>query len=831
MVTYPARTGPLSVSHMAVSFAPNGVRAVHACLESQIVSASDPTTGKIEKRRDPFIRDLVLTPDLMAVRNDHPDFGVAIDMNVNRVMDISEEFGWVMGENIPDGRCYLHLYPNPHIGDGTDRMGAYVGPDNYGFKPAVTCIWIAKKRSGGVRDSTGAAVVIGNSRGYVRIFSVDVGKKSNSPTQIRACCVSPGVPIVQVKVDEDFLPRRLRQARPWITVINALGEIYYLRNKPTTSSDDGWRMISQTARISTPVYSEVFPELAKDLSPEQVGEKCQKRTELLLKMEYSKIKELWEGFRMDWFIEVDWAGGNIVTGRTGSENYWHGNLVHTADVSLKRYHLRKVKNDDAKKFVRGISHASSETPTKESIFGGGDEDVASQESTSATPIAENPDEELAPIRDDEWLSTELRMNDRSFTRITSYSLDNSQLSRLAASEDATFHEGSPGGHGRLFAVGTNSGSIFVFNIRPSSAEPLELPIRTIHTDSPRISTLAVSSLVVVHGGDDGLVQAWDPLGSTRSPVRTLHSRFSARARRRIEQNLGAVTTDNQFAARCLALDPEPTRLRGAVALGTFVRYWSFSAVDTISGGGKKKHKKVGGGSKVGGTPHRNKGAIREVIQSDELALRRERGLKQKEAEELEKRYGIATGMDALNEEEMLAYARMISQEAFEAESSTRNSEGAGSVTDSSSSNNNTVTPDGFTVQNSEDADLELALRLSLQEVEVSEMEPAEEGADWEGMMMMEPGPSNYSFEHWSVSPSKPVSSTAFGPCTSSASSSPTKSRKARKGGWEKVSLEALNDWPPAQDTAAGVDEDLELAIRLSLQEQELGKGKGKEVVF
>jgi hypothetical protein len=828
MVTYPARTGPLSVSHMAVSFAPNGVRAVHACLESQIVSASDPTTGKIEKRRDPLFRDLLLTPDLMAVRNDHPDFGVAIDMNVNRVMDISEEFGWVMGENIPDGRCYLHLYPNPHIGDGTERIGAYVGPDNYGLKPAVTCVWITKKRSGGVRDCTGAAVVIGNSRGYVRIFSVDVGKKSSSPTQIRAYCVSPGVPIVQVKVDEDFLPRRLRQARPWITVINALGEIYYLRNKPTSSSDDEWRMIPQTARIPTPVYSEVFPELAKDLSSEQIEGNRQKRTELLLKMEYSKIKELWEGFRMDWFIEVDWAGENIVTGRTGSENYWHGNLVQTADVSLKRYHLRKVKTDDDPKiFVRGISRASSETPARESIFGG-DEDAVSQESTSATPIAENPDEELAPIGHDEWISTELRMNDRSFTRITSYSLDNSHLSRLAASEDTTLREGSPGGHGRLFAVGTNSGSIFVFNIRPTSvSEPIESPIRTIHTDSPQISTLAVSSLVVVHGGDDGLVQAWDPLGSTRSPVRTLHSRFSARARRRIEQNLGAVTTDNQFAARCLALDPDPTRLRGAVALGTFVRYWSFSAVDTISGGGKKKRKKVGGAGKVGGTPHRNKGAIREVIQSDELALRREREQKRKEAEELEKRYGIATGTDALNEEEMLAYARMISQETFEAESSTRNSEAA--------SSNDTITPEGSitTPRDPEDADLELALRLSLQEVEVSEMQPTEEPA-WEGMMM-EPGPSHYSFEHWSVSPAKPVSSNAFGPCTS-VSSSPTKSKKSssstRKGGWEKVSLDALNDWQQQPD----VDEDLELAIRLSLQEQEQeqwrgGKGKGKEVVF
>lgn len=44
-VTYPARTGRLSVSHMAARFTPTGIRAVHASLEAEVVTASDPTTG------------------------------------------------------------------------------------------------------------------------------------------------------------------------------------------------------------------------------------------------------------------------------------------------------------------------------------------------------------------------------------------------------------------------------------------------------------------------------------------------------------------------------------------------------------------------------------------------------------------------------------------------------------------------------------------------------------------------------------------------------------------------------------------------------------------
>lgn len=849
MVSYDARAGPLSVSHMAVGFAPNGVRAVHASLESQLVSASDPTTGKIEKRiarRDPLFRGFLFTPapDLRQIRNDHPDFGVAMDMNVNRVMDISEEFGWVMGENIPDGRCYVHPYPNPHIGDGLERTRAYIEPGDYGLKPAVTCLWIAKKRSGGVRDSTGAAVIIGNSRGYVRIFSADLSKPLDRMTQVRAYCISPGVPITQIKVDEDFLPRRLKQGRPWVTIVNALGEIYYLRNKPTAASDDGWRMIPETARMPTPVYAEVFPELSQELSWEQLEEKHKQRTDLLLNMDYAKIKELWEGCRMDWFIEVDWAGENIVAGRAGSESYWYGNLTENADMYLKRFHRRPVKTRAPETYVRGISRSSPDSTPTESIFSG-DDGVTSQDAGSSIPMAEIPDEE-PQIQNDEWISTELRMDGKSFTRITAYSLDNSHLARLTASEDPTLREGLPGGNGRLFAVGTNTGSIFVFNIRPTSlAEPVGHPIRTIHTDSPQISTLALSSLVVVHGGDDGLVQAWDPLGSTRSPVRTLHSRFSARARRRIEQNVGMAATDNQFAARCLVLDPDPMRLRGAVALGTFIRYWSFS-VDATSGVTKKKRKKFGGGSRINGTPTRSKDAIREAIQSDELALRRELEQARKEAEELEKRYGISARRDALNEEEMLAYARMISQETFEMESSTNRSEVGSSLSGRSS---DTVTSDGSfrsapfgnrPPPDSEDADLELALRLSLQEVEVSEMDRSGEQDPWDSAFTMEPGPSDYSFEHWSVSPSKPVSSNAFGPC--SASTSPTKSnssprKSTKKGGWEKVSLGALDGWSgsgKARDQE--FDDDLELAIRLSLQEQEAakqwdGKGKGKGVVF
>jgi len=764
-----------------------------------------------------------------------------------------------MGENVPDGRCFVHPYSSPYIGEGVDDAptGTYIQPgtddshessvtNKYGFKPLVTCVWIAKKRS--VCESTGAAVIVGNSRGYIRIFSIGFTKGTNDLRPITSYCISPGVPIVQIKVDEDFLPRRLRQKRPWLVVINALGEVYYIREIPRPGVTSDWRMIPQTARIPTPIYNEVFPDHSDDLSQQHEHEHEQRT--VFLKMDYFNIKVLWVGCHMDWFTEVDWAGENIIVGRAGTGS--SGSEDHQVETTvnlpmLKRYHLRKVNPDRPDKFIRKVVNGnnSSEASRKKFVFGSGEIDT-SVRSRSVTPLAELPnnDESIDGNTNsrDEWTTTTLRIPN-SFTRITAYSMDNSHLARLTAAEDPTLQKGSPGDGGRLFAIGTNTGSIFVFSIRPTSVpkssshalEAIELPIRTIHTDSPQITTLAVSSLAIVHGGDDGLIQAWDPLGSTGLAVRTIHSRFSARARRRLEQHAGAqtMTADNQFAARCLILDPDPTNLRGIVALGTFIRYWSLSVTDT---GPKKTRKGAGGRSKSGATPSRTKGAIRKVIRSDELAMRLECEREQKEAAEMERRYGISSGKAALNEEEMLAYAQMISREAFEIESSGR-SEISSSLSGRST---DTVTPEGSVegcagmgfakVVDPDDANLELALRLSLQDVEVSEMHSENPEEFWEdagGLLAAESGPSGYKY--WSTpalsSPSK------------SRNGSPQDRKSPKKKGWQKLSLDARED--AGRDEGYGsaktgwemdiggdqFEDDLELAIRLSLQEQD-GKGKG-----
>ena len=571
-------------------------------------------------------------------------------------------------------------------------------------------------------------MIVGSSRGFVRIFTASLGNSPSTLLEISSCCISPGIPIVQVQVDPDFLPKRLRQKRPWLVAVNALGEVYYLRGLPKPDPTDCcWRMIPQTARIPTAFYN---------VSP--AGDQS---TRPLLDMDYSEVKESWEGCGMDWFIVVDWAEQNIVV---GSRNV----------PRLKRYHLRIAANPSSQ--------------------------------ARRAPLGELPEDER-----DEWMATALYVPN-TFTRITAYGMDNSHLARLATAEDPTIRDGLPGANGRLFAVGTNTGSVLVYNIRPvgglldDSSE--QLPLRTIHTDSPQITTLGVSSLVVVHGGDDGLVQAWDPLASTNLPVRTLHSRCVARGRRRLQQHSeaeGGAAGGSQFVARCLILDPDPTVLRGIVAFGTLVRYWDFSAT---GGATTKKAGKTGRGvrRRGGGTASRNKSALLDVIHTDERAMRLERERLQREAAQLERRFGVAFGGATLSDEEMLVYAQMVSMEAFEAESSSRRSEAASSSSGGSDADDSQEGGSGMAAAKPEDPDFEHALKLSLQEVEVG-------------------------------SSSSSSNNRGHGPSSWRASSGKATKRKA----WEKLSLDGYGTTKREHDE---LEDDLELAIRLSLQEQGNGKG-------
>ena len=825
---------------------------------------TNPGIGKVE--RPPLAAAMLGTPtrpDLHQPILGATGFQVATDMGAVGVMDLSEDVGWVYGENVPNGKCYVHPYSSPYR--SASEKGFFIRHNQVAsdcLQPAITAVWIAKKRAGGVLETSESqvGVMIGNSRGFVSIYGLSFGKEFQvNPTKM--FCICPGIPIVSIKVDEDYSVKRKRQKSVWAVIVNALGEIYYLADPKV-----GWELIPQTTRIPTAVHSSIFQPPPSTLTREDTRKEKTDEKDLLLNAEYALLKQLWEGWGMDWFIELDWPGANIVLGR-GSADRPPAENEQTA--KLIRYHFLSYTLDvEAKEFVREVASVSEGTgavTTSGSVFGGGSQPQPSEKvetveaSVQTSQLCERPAK---------WVATDFLFGDEDVGMITALAIDVSNLALTSLGEDSGTTADVPGGNARLFAIGTSMGNVFVWNIRyqASSADGDGvpsiglLPQRVIRTDSPRISTLALSSLYLVHGGNDGLVQAWDLLASTYSPMRNIHSRFSTRARRRLAQADGATLSlgndalgDNQFAARCLVLDPDPTRLRGAVALGTHIKYWCFASSSLGTNAPKwSKGPRVGG--RVRGTPSTGRGDIKGIIKSDSRDLLKERERENKERIELEKRYGISSGWAALNEEEMLEYARMISMETYEIE-------GGGSI--GSGDSNNTIAPmdpsrttsnhrttQGFKDAKEEVEDLELAqaLRASLEKLWIET--PAVSGDT--------PGSEIWDGAYECPDCEAPLSPIVAGPShqkrsTSYHANSNRSPNFTTPGGWP----DAGSEWPSASEAPAGgkgkaqrhtprtEEEELEMAIQLSMEEEERkgvlgaleageqsqvirkGKGKGK----
>ena len=352
---------------------------------------------------------------------------------------------------------------------------------------------------------------------------------------------------------------------------------------------------------------------------------------------------------------------------------------------------------------------------------------------------------------EEWLVSVLSLGSFKAAQITTSTLDRSTFASLTMSEDPLLKVAgssmassptmsplgptplpgssadTPGHRARLMAVGTKTGSIVLWDVRASTSSNHALdnvirPVRIIHTDSPQISCLGLSALYLVHGGNDGLVQAWDPLASTKDPIRTINSRFSSRARRRLVQAEASPqgVGINLFAAGAICLDPDPTSLRGMVSLGTHLRYWSYSssAADQYKTN-KRRLRRSGRGSnqnseQFSGT---GRGALKDYIANEKAELELEKRKKRKEEERLAGRFGLDLLGPGATEDEILAYATMLSEEASAHDElrrkSASGSESSQTIVDSlaESASTSALHPDN----EEDDENIKEAIRLSLQD--------------------------------------------------------------------------------------------------------------------
>lgn len=596
---------------------------------------------------------------------------------------------------------------------------------------SITSVCIAKSVAIPNLTSGMIGILTGSSCGIVTGYSAGLDKlEGHRLTRGEVTCrwvLSPGVPIIALCIDDDHNDKRKSFGRVWAVALNALGEVFYLDGVPDRPVQKGvkdtaeldelswqtgrsveWKLIEPTRRLAKEdpyqdadfdgSYTPRSSPGTANLSKKEI--RAENRSiEAFFKHKPEYFRKNCQGWDMRRKLEVDFggddghgAGENIVVIECGNGG------EDVGPVKIQRFSRTKsLKPFNGDYSGPATPSATAPAPVFRSLFGGTSPDVA--ETPSATPpvvsVGEGQTDGGAELVED-WNKTTFAWTGGAVSEITATAMDKSKYAILTAFEDpimaasgpsrtsssATspsltgFGEGLslndiPGHRARFIAFGTKDGTIVLYNTRagqPSNRPVPDLqPVRIITTDSPQISCLALSALYLVHGGNDGLVQAWDVLASTTQPIRTLNSRFSSRARRRLVQAEASAqgVGINLFAAGAVALDTDPTQLRGIMSLGTHLRYWAYSssAADEVSSKKRRLRRSSIRGQNGAADRYTNsgRGAIMDYIVNEQHELQAEKRRRDAEKEHLSGRFGV--GLAGLSEEEALAYAVLVSEEA------------------------------------------------------------------------------------------------------------------------------------------------------------------------
>ena len=586
------------------------------------------------------------------------------------------------------------------------------------------------------------------------------------------------MPIISIVVDDKFSSRRHSRRRIWAVVLNALGEVFYLTDVPVRPDYKGkldqgqadrlawatgqsveWTLIESTRRRAKPdpfntaevdgSYTPRSSSTAQGLSKDQIVAET-KEIEYFLFYRPKHFRSFCEGWDMRRRIVVDFAGDDS-RGAGESIVLLNCGLDEGVASSIRRFTRRKTKiipDFDLEPYPPIRPHPKQQSLSLGLLNIGVDSPIAPSPKSTPRSRTSSQEEDMPGMYTIDWHLSSFDLEGLRTAEISAVATDDSDFAVLATSEDPLLgmSGGSnssspiasplgqmpspsspseiPGHRGRFLAVGTATGVVVVWDMRAATSIAPDavnsiVPVRIIHTDSPQISCLALTSLYLVHGGNDGLVQAWDPLASTSHPIRTLNSRFSSRARRRLVQAQASAqgVGNNYYAAAAVVLDPDPTVLRGMVSLGSHLRYWSYSS-SSADAYKSSKRRQLNRRSERGSNAayneqkfsHTGRGILRDYIANEKHEIEREKVAKHKEYERLSGRFGTTLLGAGASEEEMLAYATMLSEEAWTSDEAKRRGSEEVSIPTSRSSE---------TVHDSEDVDPDVAeaIRLSLLEDE------------------------------------------------------------------------------------------------------------------
>ncbi|KAI8958691.1 hypothetical protein F5Y11DRAFT_335527 [Daldinia sp. FL1419] len=751
VLTYNTKV-PTDVTHIHATFNPGGKkppRVVHGGSQLGIASASDPSCGKVEKwglDEIPFAQLDEVVPFLLP-------YGVGEGpAAVPNVMDVSQPHGLVCGEGFPGGRVWYRSsneYRGKYLGQEKGLVEAHPDiPKVPEFSESICAVWVAKSSALPSMTQSLVGIMTGSSLGVVTSYALgyDPSSPRYSAGEMSARWVlSPGVPIIALKVDERYSQKRKAFSRVWAVALNALGEIYYLTQPPTapttkSKSDDVvklawhtgrstyWHLVETSRRQARMdesgknavrgAYSPRSPSNDMGLTKEQMAAEA-REIERFLRYKPAHFRKVCSGWDMRRKLEVDFAGDDE-HGAGESVFVFDCALEEDQTSAIKRFQRSTTGQTQLNTHPAPNSESTVEVASAPSIFGGSSTRPPSPNSSSS-PLrkqALSASGKLSPptmtgIEQsglDDWSETLFCSKELDGSQITASGIDASQLALITSNEDplkttASFASGGPstptrqapsdipGRRARLFGVGTNKGKVILWNTREPHTSDGVHPVRVIQTESPEVSCLALSALYLVHGGTDGLVQAWDPLASTLEPLRTINSRSPGRMPRHLLLANPALHNTNSSAVRAIYLDPDPTALHGIVAFGTFVRYWAYSSSNHATGR-RRRHRHSDIHGRTAGRHH--SGGIEGYIAEEAEELRNEQKREERERARLRSRFGVGFGFEDLTEEEALRYAEMVSQESFlldEQRRASASDTGSAADFDTTSSFGSTVTPD------------------------------------------------------------------------------------------------------------------------------------------
>ncbi|KAJ5965195.1 uncharacterized protein N7479_005071 [Penicillium vulpinum] len=725
------------VSHIHASFRPNkNPLFIHGAAEQGIASASDPSTVKVGTWG---VSDHQMFHHFADMFPGEAQYGLGSgDMvGLPNVMDVSQPYGMVYGEGCPQGRSYF-ISSTEQRGrflrapDSGSRPVLGIPAVNM-ITHAVCSVWIAKSPHILKMTQGLVGILSGSSSGVLTAYSLGphpTYERRYEQGQVTARWVlCPGVPIIGIAVDDQYSPKRHSGKRIWAVALNALGEIFYLTEllrapeiplttKLNTEQLDEvawktgrsahWEMVEASRRVARPdpfnrelVDGSYSPRSSSDfmgLNEHQIAAET-KEIENFISFKPKHFRKFCESWDMQRDLKVDFAGDDgygagesvIIIARGSGED---------PKASIRRF-MRTASRSDSGSATPEPLLDTTETPP--SLFGG-PVNIPSPTVTSSLPHSRSSGPVSSPSTNSGWRLSDFVFGDRKSTEVTTSALDASTFATLTCEEDPLLAmSGSstssatsspmlphmdqprsglevPGQRARYLAVGTRTGMVFVWDIRAPAAKSADITnsissLRIIQTDSPQVSSLAITSLYLVHGGNDGLVQAWDPLASSTKPIRTINSRFSTRARRRLVQAEASIlgVGNNYYATGAICLDTDPTVLRGMVSLGTHLRYWSYSSSEADQYKTSKRRLRYllrGNNGATEGQRFNNsgRGAIEDFIEDERIDMERQKIADEKERAHLSARFGVDLLGPDIDEEQLLAYAQLLSAEACSGDS-------------------------------------------------------------------------------------------------------------------------------------------------------------------